>query len=97
VANPTDFFEQQMPQIEDGDLLEAATKHRIIQSFNAYPIFTAGGEISGLAIKWKLSNGNTETVLIGHYAALTLRIMFSRLEENKWTELVLVLPDVTPH
>jgi hypothetical protein len=92
---PADIFTRERPEIAETDAINAATRQRIIQSFNAHPISNADGSYDALAIKWKLADGTTETVLIGQYAALVLRMMFSQLETNNWTELATLLPDAT--
>ena len=91
-----DLFEQHVPQITEADAAEAAKAKRIVQSFNCHPVVTSTGTIRALAIKWKFSSGQTEPMLIGQYAALVLRQMFSHLEENKWTELATLPPGATP-
>jgi hypothetical protein len=97
VADETDkdTFRKHRPQISEQEAVQAAKDGLIIQSFNAHPIPAPDGTIPALAIKWKFSNGNTETVLIGPYAARVLRLTFSRLEENLWTELATPPPDAT--
>jgi hypothetical protein len=92
-----DLFTTELPDIAEADAIGAATHKRIIQSFNTHPISKPDGSYQALAIKWKLADGSTETMLIGQYAALVLRMMFSQLEQNKWTELVTLPPDATPH
>jgi len=92
---PADTFTRERPDIRETDAIDAAKRGRIIQSFNAHPISKPEGGYDALAIKWKLSDGTTETMLIGQYAALVLRMMFSQLETNKWTELATLLPDAT--
>jgi hypothetical protein len=77
-------FEREQPKIVVQDAVDAALSRRVVQSFSAHPISTNDGTIPAVAIKWKLRNGTTETVLIGQHAALVLRAMFSRLEENNW-------------
>jgi hypothetical protein len=98
VANSeADLFEQHAPEIIEADATDAAKAKRIVQSFNCQPIVVnETGTIQALAIKWKFSSGQTETILIGQYAALILRQMFSHLEENKWTELATLPPGATP-
>ncbi|UPJ48271.1 hypothetical protein IVB30_35190 [Bradyrhizobium sp. 200] len=90
-----DTFTRERPDIEQSDAIEAAKRARIVTSFNAHPISNADGSYDAIAIKWKLADGTTETMLVGQYAALVLRMMFSQLEVNKWTELATLLPDAT--
>jgi hypothetical protein len=97
MTGSADIFEQNYPTITEDDAIEAAKSERIVQSFNSHPINTPTGDIPALAIKFKFSNGSTETILIGHYAALVMRMMFSQLEKNSWTELASLLPGATPH
>jgi len=96
MVNPADTFQQNVPEIIEADAVRAGRANRIVQGFNCYPLVTPTGTIQALAIKWKFSNGQTETVLISQYAALVLRQMFSRLEENNWTELATLPPGATP-
>jgi hypothetical protein len=96
MADPTEIFEQNLPEIAQSDAVGAAKAERIVQSFNTHPISSPNGTIPALAIKLKFSNGTTETVLIGQYAARVLRLIFSHLEENKWTELASLPPGTTP-
>jgi len=95
MINPADTFQQNVPEIIEADAVRAGRANRIVQGFNCHPVVTPTDTIQALAIKWKFSNGQTETVLIGQYAALVLRQLFSRLEENNWTELVTLPPDAT--
>lgn len=88
MSNEADIFDQYHPEITEQDAIQAGQDGRIIQSFNAHPISNTDGTIPALAIKLKLTNGATETVLIGHYAALIIRMMISELEASHWTELV---------
>ena len=90
-----DTFERELPQIDEQDAVGAAISKRVVQSFNAHPVSNPDGTIQALAVKWKLSSGTTETVLIGRHAALILRMMFSHLEENQWTDLARFLPHAT--
>ena len=94
----TDTFTRERPEIAQSDAVDAAIRKRIIQSFNAHPIsnLKLDGTYDAVAIKWKLADGTTETMIIGHYAALVLRIILAQLESNKWTELASLLPDTTP-
>jgi hypothetical protein len=95
MASEYDPFGREQPQISEQDAVEAATSHRVVWSFNAHPIFNPDGTIPALAIKWKLSNGTTETILISRYAARVFRMVLSHLEDNKWTELAILRPDAT--
>jgi hypothetical protein len=88
MSNEADIFDQYRPEITEQEAIEAGQDGRIIQSFNAHPISNTDGTIPALAIKFRLANGATETVLIGHYAALIIRMMISELEASHWTELV---------
>jgi hypothetical protein len=90
-----DTFIRERPQITEVDAVDAANQQRVIQSFNAHPISKPDGTYHAVVIKWKLADGTTETMLIGPYAARVLRMMFSRLEDNEWTELATLLPDAT--
>jgi hypothetical protein len=83
----TDLFASKRPQIAEADAIQAANSGRVVQSFNSHPIASADGSIPAIAIKWQLGNGQTETLLIDPNVALVLRLMFSHLEANKWTEL----------
>jgi hypothetical protein len=89
---PADTFTRERPDIEQGD---AAKRARVVTSFNAHPISKTDGSYDAIAIKWKLADGTTETMLIGQHAALVLRMMLAHLEANKWTELATLLPDAT--
>ena len=80
MSNEADIFDQYHPEITEQEANRAGQDGRIIQSFNAHPISNTDGTIPALAIKLKLTNGATETVLIGHYAALIIRMMISELE-----------------
>jgi hypothetical protein len=95
MASPADIFDQNQPQIAERDAFAAAQNGRIVQSFNCHPIASPEGKISALAVKWKFSSGTTDTILIGPDAALILRMIFSHLEANKWTELAVLPPDAT--
>jgi hypothetical protein len=88
MSNEADIFDEYYPELTEQEAIQAGQDGRIIQSFNAHPISNSNGTIPALAIKLKLTNGATETVLIGRYAALIIRMMISELEENHWTELV---------
>jgi hypothetical protein len=88
MSNEADIFDQHHPEITEQETIRAGQDGRIIQSFNAHPISNTDGTIPAIAIKFKLTNGTTETVLIGHYAALIIRMMISQLEASHWTELV---------
>jgi hypothetical protein len=94
VASET--FAKNVPTITQDDAVDAAKKKRVVQSFHAHPISTERGGIDALTIKWKLGDGTTETMLIGRYAALVLRMMLSHLEDNNWTELAIIPPDAKP-
>jgi hypothetical protein len=94
MADPADVFAQNVPSFEFPEAEKAVMDGRMIQSFTAQPLIGGGGKIIALGIKWKLAN-STETVILGPYAALALRMMLSHLEENKWTELATLLPDAT--
>ncbi len=96
MTTPADTFTSNVPAIEQEDALNAAKAGQLVQSFNAHPILNGKGKIDALAVKWKLANGSTETMLIGSYAALVLRMMISHLEANKWTELATIPPDAKP-
>jgi hypothetical protein len=87
MSNEADIFDEYHPELTEQEAIQAAQDGRIIQSFNAHPISSADGTILALAIKLKLANGATETVLIGHYAALVIRMMISELETSHWTGL----------
>src|SRR5260370_8025783 len=92
-----DTFRRERPEITEQDAIAAGQAMCVIQSFNAHPISDPEtGIIPCVAIKWKLGNGTTETVLISHYAAGVLRMMLSHLEENNWTEMARLPPDATP-
>jgi hypothetical protein len=95
-SDPVELFEQNAPPFDFSEMEEAVRQERLIQSFMARPVIASGGKIIAVAIKWKLANGTTETVLLAPYAALVLGTMLSHLEENKWTELATILPDATP-
>jgi hypothetical protein len=82
MSNEADIFDQYHPEITEQEANQAGQDGRIIQSFNAHPISNMNGTIRALAIKLKLTNGATETVLIGHYAALIIRMMISELEAS---------------
>ena len=88
MSNEADIFDEYYPELTEQESIQAGQDGRIIQSFNAHPISNADGTILALAIKLKLTNGATETVLIGHYAALIIRMMISDLEASHWTGLV---------
>src|SRR5271169_422669 len=88
MSNEADIFDQCQPEITEQEAIQAGQGGRIIQSFNAHPISNTDGTVPALAIKLKLTNGGTETVLIGRYAALIIRMMISELEASHWTELV---------
>ena len=75
MSNEADIFDQYHPEITEQEAIQAGQDGRIIQSFNAHPISNTDGTIPALAIKLKLANGATETVLIGHYAAVIIRMM----------------------
>jgi hypothetical protein len=94
-SDPVELFEQNAPPFDFFEMEEAVRQERLVQSFMARPVI-AGGKVIAVAIKWKLANGTTETVLLAPYAALVLRTMLSHLEENKWTELATILPDAPP-
>jgi hypothetical protein len=85
VSNEADIFDEYYPELTKQEAIQAGQDGRIIQSFNAHPISNADSTIPALAIKLKLANGTTETVLIGHYAALIVRMMISELEASHWT------------
>jgi DNA repair exonuclease SbcCD ATPase subunit len=87
MSNEADIFDQCRPEITEQEAIEAGRDGRIIQSFDAHPISNADGTIPALAIKLTLTNGAIETVLIGQYAALIIRMMISELEASHWTEL----------
>ena len=95
MASEADLFESQIPEITPQESLRAAKERRIVQSFHCHPVSNPDGTIHALAIKWKLGNGKTETILISRYAATVLWTLFSRLEENRWTALVTLPPDAT--
>ena len=95
MSNGDETFDQHRPEITEQDAIEAAKAKRVVQSFNAHPISSTTGTVPALAIKWKLSNGTTETILIGHVAAHLLRMILSHLEENNWTDLAALPPGAT--
>ncbi len=69
--------------------------NRTVEAFNVHPIFNAEGTIPAVAVKLKLRNGSLETILIGPYVGRVLNIVFSHLEQNKWTQLALLPPDAS--
>jgi hypothetical protein len=87
MSNEADIFDQYCPEITEEEAIRAGQDGRIIQSFNAHPISNTDGTIPAVAIKLKLANGATGTVLVGRYAALIIRMMISELEASHWTEL----------
>lgn len=96
VTEPSETFQKEVPEISLEDAAYCAKIGRLVQSFNAHPIVTDKGKIKALAVKWKLANGSTESLVIAPYAALVLRMMLSHLEDNKWTELAIIPPDAKP-
>jgi len=76
IGDDKETFRKHRPQITEAEAVEAAKADRIVQSFNTHPISLPDGTIPAVAIKWKFSDGTTETVLIGPYAALILRMNF---------------------
>ena len=92
MSNEADIFDEYYPELTEQEAIQAGQDGRIIQSFNAHPISNADGTIPALAIKLRLTNGATETVLIGHYAALIIRMMISELEASHWTGLATLKP-----
>ena len=91
---PADTFTRERPDIGEKDAVDAAQRKRIIQSFSAHPILGRDGSYDAIAIKWKMEDGTTETMLIGHYAASVLQMLFSQIEA-KWTEPTALPPDTT--
>jgi hypothetical protein len=91
------IFRENRPTISDDDAVAAAKADRTIVSFNAQPVFITGMAIVAIAIKFKLGNGSTETLLIDRYPATILKMLFDRLQENDWTGTILVPDDATPH
>ncbi len=88
-------YRENRPVISDDDARTAAKAGRIITSFNALPVFVEGGKIVAIAVKWKLGDGATETVLIDRYPATILQLLFDRLKENDWSGTVLIPDDAT--
>jgi hypothetical protein len=95
MTTPADTFTLNVPTIEQGDAVATAIAGQIVQSFNARPILNNNGTIEALLVKWKFGNGETDKLLIAPYAALMLRMIISQLEENDWTELPTIPPDLT--
>ena len=50
-------------------------------------------KIVAMAIKWKLGDDSTETILIDRYSADILMLLLERLEENDWKGAILGPPD----
>jgi len=77
-------------------MLEAATETRLAASFTALPVCISDGTIPAVGVKWKLGNGETQTILIDRYVATVLRMLIEHLDKNNWTGTALVLPDALP-
>jgi hypothetical protein len=93
VKSRPELFQEERPDISDQDAVEATKKDRVVVSFGAHPVLVQEGKIAAMAIKWKLRDGSTETVLIDRYSADILLLLFARLEENDWKGAILVPPD----
>jgi hypothetical protein len=92
----SEIFREQRPDLSDAEMLAAAQDNRIAASFMAQPVCLSDGTVGAIAIKWKLSNGSTETIIVDRYPATILRMLLERLDENNWTGTVLLPPDATP-
>ena len=88
-----ELFQEDRPDISDQDAGEAAKNGRVVVSFNAHPVLDQERKIVAMAIKWKLGDDSTETILIDRYSADILMLLLERLEENDWKGTNLVPPD----
>lgn len=89
-------FQEQRPRLTEAEMLEAAKQTRLAASFMALPVCVSDGTIPAVAVKWKLGNGNAETILIDRYVATVLRMLIDHLDKNDWTGTALILPDALP-
>jgi hypothetical protein len=79
-----ELFESCKPEIWDADITLAAVNYRVAQSWNALPVTDENGNISALAIKLSLANGNDETFIIERFPVLVLKKLIDRLEAADW-------------
>lgn len=90
-------FDEMRPTVTDLDVETAARAGKMVASWNAFPRIGEGSRISFVAIKFALTSGAFETVILDRYGADVMRELLNELDKADWRATQSIPPGQKPN
>jgi hypothetical protein len=81
------IFHDLKPAIEEADIVKAARDHKVVVSFNAFPVLGEADCVTGLAVKLAFGDGGADTVIFDPMSGEMLRTVLELLKKARWQNI----------